>query len=40
MKIPGLLYADNFVLCGRLENELRAMVGCFVGVSLKKPESQ
>ena len=28
-RLPGLLYADDLVLCGESEEELRAMVGCF-----------
>ena len=31
-RLPGLLYADNLVLCGELEVELKAMVGRFVEV--------
>ena len=30
--LPVLLYADDLVLCGELEEDLRAMVGSFVGV--------
>ena len=26
---PGLLYPDDLVLCGKLEEDLRAMVGWF-----------
>ena len=29
-RLPGLLYADNLVLCGESEEDLRAMVGRFV----------
>ena len=29
-RLPGLLYADDLVLCGELEEDLRAMVGHFV----------
>ena len=29
---PGLLYADDLVLCGELEEHLRVMVGHFVEV--------
>ena len=32
----GLLYADDLVLCGELEEDLRAMVGCFVGVCRRR----
>ena len=31
-RLPGTLYADDFVLFGKSEEYLRAMVGCFVGV--------
>ena len=31
-RLPGLMYADDLVLCGELEEDLRAMVGCFVEV--------
>ena len=30
--LPGLLFVDDLVLCGELEEDLRAMVGSFVGV--------
>ena len=30
--LPGLLYADDLVLCCESEEDLRAMMGCFVGV--------
>ena len=30
--LPRLLYADDLVLCGELEEDLRAIVGSFVGV--------
>ena len=29
MRLPGLLYADDLVLCGELEEDLRLMVGQF-----------
>ena len=29
-RLPGLLYADDLVLCGDSEEDLRAMVGWFV----------
>ena len=29
---PGLLYANNLVVCGESEKEMREMVGSFVGV--------
>ena len=28
--LPHLLYIDDFVLCGELEEDLREIVGCFV----------
>ena len=30
--MPGLLYADDLALCGKLEEDLWAMVECFVEV--------
>ena len=30
--MPSLSYADDLVLCGESEEDLRAMVGCFVEV--------
>ena len=30
--LPGLLYADDLVLCGESEEDLGAMVGSLVGV--------
>ena len=30
--MPGLLYADDFFLCGELEEELRVMLGGFAHV--------
>ena len=35
-RLPGLLYADNLVLCGELEEDLRVMVGWFAEVCRKK----
>ena len=32
LRLLGLLYADGLILCGELEENLRAMVGSFVGV--------
>ena len=32
MELPGLLYADNLVLCGELEKEPRGDDGTFVEV--------
>ena len=31
-RLPGLLYADDLVLCGESEEDLRTMVGSFVGM--------
>ena len=31
-RLPGLLYADDLVLCSEPEENLRAVVGCFVEV--------
>ena len=33
--MPGLLYADDLVLCGESEEDLRSMVECFVEVCRK-----
>ena len=30
--MPGLLYADDLILCGESEEDLRAMMGHFVKV--------
>ena len=30
--LPGLLYADDLILCGESEEDLSAMVGSFVSV--------
>ncbi|MCQ7056811.1 hypothetical protein, partial [Clostridioides difficile] len=30
-RLPGFLYADDLVLCGESEEDLMAMVPCFVG---------
>ena len=35
-RLPGLLYADDLVLCGELEEDLRAMVGQFVEVCRRR----
>ena len=29
-RFPGLLYADHLVLCGRSEEDLRAIMGRFI----------
>ena len=34
-RLPGLLYADDLVLCGESEEDLRAMVGQFGEVCRK-----
>ena len=34
-RLPDLLYADNLVLCGELDEDLRAMVGWFVEVCMR-----
>ena len=34
--MPGLLYADDLVLCGESEEDLRAMVGHFVEVCRRR----
>ena len=35
-RLPGLLYADNFALCGELEEDLRLMVGWFAEVCRRR----
>ena len=35
-RLPGLLYADDLVLCSELEEDLRAMVGRFVEVCRRR----
>ena len=34
--MPGLLYADDLVLCGESEEDLKVMVGCFVEMSRRR----
>ena len=34
--LPGLLYADDLVLCGESKEELRVMVGWFVEVCRRR----
>ena len=34
-RLPGFLYAYDVVLCSELEEDLRAMVGCFIEVYRK-----
>ena len=31
-RLPGILYADDLVLCGKLEEDFSTMVRCFVEV--------
>ena len=35
-RLPGLLYADDLVLCGESEEGLRVMVGRFAGVCRRR----
>ena len=35
-ELPGLLYADDLVLCGESEDALRAMMGRFIEVCRKR----
>ena len=35
-RLPGLLYADNLVLCGESEEDLRVMVGWFAEVCRRR----
>ena len=35
-RLPGLLYTDDLVFCGESEEDLRAMVGCFVEVCRRR----
>ena len=35
-RMSGLLYADDLVFCGELEEEMRAMVRCFVEVCKRR----
>ena len=35
-RLPGLLYADDLVLCGKSEEDLRVMVGWFAKVCRKR----
>ena len=36
LRLPGLLYADDLVLCGELEEYMRTMVGWFVEVCQRR----
>ena len=35
-RLPGLLHANDLILCGESEGDLRAMVGRFVGVCRRR----
>ena len=35
-RLPGILYADDLVLCGKSEEDLRAMVGRFAEVCRRR----
>ena len=35
-RLPGLLYADDFVLCGESEEDLKAIMGRFVEVCRRR----
>ena len=35
-RLPGLLYADDLVLCGELEEDLKAMMACFAEVCRRR----
>ena len=35
-RLPGLLYADDLVLCGESEEDLRVMVGQFAEVCRRR----
>ena len=35
-RLPGLLYADDLVLCGEMEEDLRMMMGWFVEVCRRR----
>ena len=36
MELQSLFYADNLVLCGKLEEDLKVMVNCFVEVCMRR----
>ena len=38
-RLPGLLYADDLVLCDESQEDLRAMVGHFIEVCMRRFES-
>ena len=35
-RLPGLKYADDLVMCGESEEDLRIIAGRFIGVSMKR----
>ena len=35
-RLPGFLYADDFVFCGELEENIRVMMGCLVEASRRR----
>ena len=35
-RLPGLLYADDFVLCGMLEEDMRPVFGCLAEVCRRR----
>ena len=37
-RLPGLLYADDLVLCVESHEDLRTMVGCFVEMCRRGPK--
>ena len=39
-RLPGLLYADDMVLCGEPEEDLRAMVGWYVEVCRREERTE
>ena len=34
--MPGHLYVDDLALCGKSEEDLKAMVGCFIEVGRRR----
>ena len=40
MRLTGLLYADDLVLCSESEEDLRGMVGWFAEVCRRRGQSQ
>ena len=39
-RLPGILYADDIILCDEREEDLRAIVGGFVELCRKRGQSQ